>query len=270
VSDRFPKRIVCLTEEPTETLYLLGEQHRIAGITTFTVRPPEAKKEKPVVSAFTSANLNKILDLKPDLVIGFSDIQAEIAAELIKMGIEVHIFNQRSVEEILNMIQQLGSLVGAGEKASRYIGETEKNLAKIKQESQQLKKHPRVYFEEWYDPIITGIQWVSELIEIAGGIDCFPEHKNQPLAKNRIVINPEEVVRRNPDIIIGSWCGRKFRPDRVKSREGWERISAIQNHHLYEIDSSVILQPGPAALSDGVHELKKIIHGWSKNPKFKP
>jgi iron complex transport system substrate-binding protein len=262
MKDRYPKRIVCMTEEPTETLYLLGEQHRIVGITTYTVRPPEAKKEKPVVSAFTSANIEKILNLKPDLVIGFSDIQAEIASELIKKGVEVHIFNHRSVEEILNMIQQLGSLVGAGEKASRYIGETEKNLATIQAESRKLKIRPKVYFEEWYDPMITGIQWVTELVEMAGGIDCFPEHKNQALAKGRIVKDPMEVVRRNPDIIIGSWCGRKFRPDRVKKREGWQEISAIQNDQLHEIDSSIILQPGPAALTDGIKALQKIIRHW--------
>ncbi len=263
MKDRYPKRIVCLSEEPTETLYLLGEQHRIAGITTFTVRPPEARKEKPVVSAFTSANIEKIIELDPDLVIGFSDIQADIASALIKLGIEVHIFNHRSVEEILNMIQQLGALVGAGDKAVRFIGETEKNLAVIQQQSKGLRKKPVVYFEEWYDPMITGIQWVTELIELAGGIDCFPEHKNKPLAKDRIVKDADEVIRRDPDIIIGSWCGRKFRPDKVKKREGWQKIRAIKNNDLYEIDSSIILQPGPAALTDGIAALKKIIHGWN-------
>lgn len=261
--DRYPQRIICMTEEPTEILYLLGEQHRIVGITTYTVRPPKAKKEKPVVSAFTSANIEKILKLKPDLVIGFSDIQADIASILIKKGIEVHIFNHRSVEGILNMIQQLGALVGAGDKASKYIGETEKNLKKSQRESKRLKKKPLVYFEEWYDPMITGIQWVTELIEIAGGIDCFPEHRNQPLAKGRIVKDPIEVARRNPDIIIGSWCGRKFRPDRVRKREGWHEISAIENNQLYEIDSSIILQPGPAALTDGLFALQRIIRDWS-------
>lgn len=265
MKDRYPKRIVCMTEEPTETLYLLGEQHRIVGITTYTVRPPEAKREKPVVSAFTSANIDKILDLKPDLVIGFSDIQADIASELIKKGVEVHIFNHRSVDEILNMIQQLGALVGAGEKAERYIGETEKNLASIRAESSSLKNNPKVYFEEWYEPMITGIQWVTELVELTGGVDCFPEHKNKPLAKDRIVKDPAEVVKRNPDIIIGSWCGRKFRPDRVRKREGWENIKAVKNDQLFEIDSSIILQPGPAALSDGVAALRKIIHGWSSS-----
>lgn len=264
MKDRYPKRIVCLTEEPTETLYLLGEQHRIAGITTFTVRPSQARKEKPVVSAFTSANIDKILELKPDLVVGFSDIQAEIAAALIKQGLEVHIFNHRSVEEIFNMIHQLGSLVGASEKASRFIGETEKNLDKIRLESQKLDPKPLVYFEEWYEPMITGIQWVTELIEIAGGIDCFPEHKNKPLAKDRIVKDPKTVIEKNPDIIIGSWCGRKFRSDKVIKREGWHSISAIQNNDLYEVDSSIILQPGPAALTDGVQELRMIIHEWSR------
>ncbi|MBN2175281.1 MAG: cobalamin-binding protein [Bacteroidales bacterium] len=260
MKDRYPKRIVCLSEEPTETLYLLGEQHRIVGITTYTVRPAIAKKEKPVVSAFTSANIDKIIELKPDLVIGFSDIQAEIASDLIKRGIEVHILNHRSVEGILNMIQQLGALVGALDKATKFIGETEKNLDVINRQSQRLKSKPVVYFEEWYDPMITGIQWVTELIETAGGIDCFPEHKNKPLAKDRIVKDPKEVIKRNPDIIIGSWCGRKFRPDRVRKREGWDQIKAVQNNRLYEIDSSIILQPGPAALTEGISELKRIIH----------
>lgn len=264
MKDRYPQRIVCMTEEPTETLYLLGEQHRIVGITTFTVRPPEAKKEKPVVSAFTSANIDKILDLKPDLVIGFSDIQAEIASELIKKGVEVHIFNHRSVEGILNMIHQLGALVGASEKAAKFIGETEKNLAAIKKESAKLTYKLVVYFEEWYDPMITGIQWVTELIEMTGGIDCFPEHKNKPIARDRIVKDPKEIISRNPDIIIGSWCGRKFRPDRVRTRPGWSEIAAIRNNQLFEVDSAIILQPGPAALTDGVKELKRIIHKWSE------
>ncbi|MCB0824114.1 MAG: cobalamin-binding protein [Bacteroidales bacterium] len=264
MKDRYPKRIVCMTEEPTETLYLLGEQDRIVGISTYTVRPARARKEKPVVSAFTSANIDKILDLNPDLVIGFSDIQAEIASELIKKGVEVHIFNHRTVEEIFNMIQQLGSLVGAGEKAAKFIGETEKNLETIRQKSSKLKRKPLVYFEEWYEPMITGIDWVTELIEIAGGIDCFPEHKNKPLAKNRIVANPEEVIQRNPDIILGSWCGRKFRSDRVIKRAGWHQINAVNNKDLFEIDSAIILQPGPAALTDGVKALQQIIHSWSE------
>jgi iron complex transport system substrate-binding protein len=202
-------------------------------------------------------------------VVGFSDIQAEIAAELIKKGVEVHIFNHRSVEEILNMIQQLGALVGAGDRATRYIGETEKNLASIRAKSKKIKNKPIVYFEEWYDPMITGIQWVTELVEMAGGVDCFPEHKNKPLASGRIIKDFSEVVKRNPDIIIGSWCGRKFRPDRVRKRPGWENIDAVKNDHLYEIDSSIILQLGPAALTDGIKALQEIIYGWSKHGQLR-
>lgn len=264
MKDRYPKRIVCLTEEPTETLYLLGEQHRIVGISSYTVRPTQAKKEKPVVSAFTSANIDKILELNPDFVIGFSDIQAEIAAGLIKQGVEVHIFNHRTVDEIFNMIQQLGSLIGAGDKAEKYIGETEKNLETIRQNSSKLSRKPLVYFEEWYEPMISGIHWVTELIEIAGGVDCFPEHQNKPLAKDRIISDHREVIKRNPDIILGSWCGRKFRTDKVVKREGWNQISAIKNKQMFEIDSAIILQPGPAALTDGVKALQKIITNWVK------
>lgn len=260
--DYFPQRIVCLTEETTEMLYLLGEQDRIVGISGFTVRPPQARKEKPKVSAFTSAKIDRILELEPDLVLGFSDLQADIAAELIRHGITVHIFNQRSIKEIFSMILTLGAMVGCQDRAQRWLQDIEKKMSAIKQQADAYQVKPRVYFEEWYDPIITGIQWVSELIQIAGGQECFPELSNQSLAKKRIIENPLEVVQRNPDIIIGSWCGRKFRPAHVHEREGWSEVSAVKNNQIFEIKSANILQPGPAALTDGLDQIKTIIDNW--------
>jgi iron complex transport system substrate-binding protein len=261
-TDYYPKRIVCLTEETCEMLYLLGEEDRIAGISVFTVRPERARKEKPKVSAFTSAKIDKILALKPDLVLGFSDLQAEIASDLIKKGIEVYIFNQRSVKEILRMILTLGALVGSLEKAQKWVEQIETKITNIKAEIAQRNLKPKVYFEEWNDPIITGIGWVSELIEIAGGQECFPECASQSLAKNRIVENPLEVVKRNPDIILASWCGRKFRPQELYKRPEWNRINAVQNKQVFEINSEDILQPGPAALTDGLDQIKTIIDAW--------
>lgn len=260
--DYYPKRIICLTEETTEMLYLLGEQDRIVGISGFTVRPSQARKEKPKVAAFTSAKIDKILDLKPDLVLGFSDLQADIAADLIRHGIDVHIFNQRSIVEILGMVLTLGAMVGCQEKAQRWVAEIENKIATIRQEVDKRKIKPKVYFEEWYDPIITGIQWVSELIVIAGGKECFPELSNEPLAKNRIIAEPLDVAKRNPDIIIGSWCGRKFRPEHVLEREGWGNVAAVKNNQIFEIKSANILQPGPAALTDGLDQIKNIIDNW--------
>ncbi len=260
--DYYPKRIVCLTEETTEMLYLLGEEDRIVGISGFTVRPPRARKEKPKVAAFTSAKIDKILDLKPDLVLGFSDLQADIAAELIRHGINVHIFNQRSVTEIFGMVLTLGAMVGCQEKAQQWLRQIEENITEIKQQAASLEKRPVVYFEEWYEPIITGIQWVSELIVIAGGQECFPELTNESLAKNRIIADPLDVVKRNPDIIIGSWCGRKFRPEQVFEREGWGNVSAVKNKQVFEIKSANILQPGPAALTDGLAQIKTLIDNW--------
>ncbi len=260
--DYYPKRIVCLTEETTEMLYLLGEEDRIVGISGFTVRPPRARKEKPKVAAFTSAKIDKILDLKPDLVLGFSDLQADIAAELIRHGINVHIFNQRSVTEIFGMVLTLGAMVGCQEKAQQWLRQIEENITEIKQQAASLEKRPVVYFEEWYEPIITGIQWVSELIVIAGGQECFPELTNESLAKNRIIADPLDVVKRNPDIIIGSWCGRKFRPEQVFEREGWGNVSAVKNKQVFEIKSANILQPGPAALTDGLVQIKTLIDNW--------
>jgi iron complex transport system substrate-binding protein len=260
--DRFPKRIVCLTEETTETLYLLGEEERIVGISGFTVRPPRARQEKPRVSAFTSARIDKILALDPDLVLGFSDLQADIAAELIRQGIEVHVFNQRSLDEILRMIVQLGSLVGAGAKAMDWVTDWERSASEMRRARSAPEERPRVYFEEWDDPIITGIRWVSELVELAGGRDCFPENAAQPLGRNRIVADPREVVKRSPDIIIGSWCGKKFRPQRVAEREGWGDIPAVRRGDIFEIKSALILQPGPAALTAGLDQLRNIISRW--------
>ena len=258
-----PQRIVCLTEEPTETLYALGEQHRIVGISGFTVRPPIARKEKPKVSAFTSAKIGEILKLQPDFVIGFSDIQAEIAAELIKQGIEVWISNHRSVDGILDYIRRLGALVGAADKAGAYADGLRRGLDAIESQAASLPQRPRVYFEEWDEPPITGIRWVAELVRIAGGDDVFPELSIESLARHRILADAGEVVRRAPDIILGSWCGKKFRPDRVAARPGWEMIPAVRDGELHEIKSPLILQPGPAALTDGVREMAAIIHAWS-------
>ena len=251
-----------MTEETTELLYLLGEEDRIVGISGFTVRPPRARKEKPKVSAFTSAKIDKITALEPDLVLGFSDLQADIAAELIRQGINVMVFNQRSVDEILGMICQLGALVGASGKTEEWLEIAANRIETLRQRAAVMPIRPRVYFEEWNDPLITGIRWVAELIEIAGGIDCFPENSIQPLGKDRILADPLEVVRRNPDIIIGSWCGKKFRPEHVAAREGWEQVPAIVHNELYEIKSPLILQPGPAALTDGLDQLVAIIDGW--------
>ncbi|MGH8369765.1 MAG: cobalamin-binding protein [Gammaproteobacteria bacterium] len=259
----YPQRIVCLTEETTETLYLLGEQDRIVGISGFTVRPPQARKEKPKVSAFTSAKLDKILALEPDLVLGFSDIQSDIAADLIRHGVEVHVFNHRTVAEILRMIVMLGGMIGCETKAQALATQLQQGLDKVRITAKELPRRPRVYFEEWDEPQISCISWVSELIGIAGGDDIFPELAKQSLGKHRIIVDPQEVVRRQPDLIIGSWCGKKFRPENVKARAGWDVIPAVRDDELYEVKSSLILQPGPAALTDGVHELQEIISRWA-------
>ena len=256
-------RIVCLTEEPTEILYRLGEDRRIVGISGFTVRPARARKEKPKVSAFTSAKIDRILELEPDLVFGFSDIQADIAAQLIRQGIEVHIFNHRSVAGILRTVKAVAALAGCPEKGARLAAELEAGLDRIRERAAALPRRPRVYFEEWYDPLISGIRWVSELIELAGGEDCFPEFRAGSLAKDRIIADPAEVVRRAPDVIIGSWCGRKFRPERVTARDGWAQIPAVAHDQVHEVKSALILQPGPAALTDGVEALQRIISGWA-------
>lgn len=259
-----PQRIVCLTEEPTETLYALGEQDRIVGISGFTVRPAIARKEKPKVSAFTSAKIGEILNLQPDFVVGFSDIQADIAAELIRHGVEVWISNHRSVDGILEYIRRLGALVGASERANAYADELQRGLDAIADQAARLERRPKVYFEEWDEPLITGIRWVSELVRIAGGDDIFPERAAEPLAKGRILADGGEVVARTPDIVLGSWCGKKFRPEKVAARPGWEAIPAVRDGWLHEIKSPAILQPGPAALTDGVREIAAVIQAWAR------
>jgi iron complex transport system substrate-binding protein len=259
-----PRRIVCLTEEPTEVLYALGEQDRIVGISGFTVRPPRARKEKPKVSAFTSAKIDRILALEPDFAIGFSDIQADIARELIKAGVEVWISNHRSVEGIVAYVRRLGALVGVADKADAYACELEAHIERVREQGAALPRHPRVYFEEWDEPPITGIRWVAELIRIAGGEDAFPELANESLAKNRILADPMEVARRAPDIILASWCGKKFQPGALATRPGWDAIPAVRDRELHEIKSPIILQPGPAALTDGLDALHAIISRWAR------
>lgn len=258
-----PQRIVCLTEEPTETLYAIGEQDRIVGISGFTVRPSIARKHKPKVSAFTSARIGEILKLEPDFVVGFSDIQADIAAELIRHGVEVWISNHRSVDGILDYIRRLGALVGAADKADAYADDLQRGLDGIAESAARLPRRPKVYFEEWDEPPISGIQWVAELVRIAGGDDIFPERAAESLAKQRILEDPTEVIRRAPDIILGSWCGKKFRPEKVAARPGWDAIPAVRDGELHEIKSPMILQPGPAALTDGVGAIAAIVRDWA-------
>ncbi len=257
-----PQRIVCLTEETTEWLYLLGQSHRIVGISGFTVRPKQARLEKPKVSAFTSAKIDKILALKPDCVWGFSDLQADIAAALIRHGVQVTVFNQRSIDEIFSMLYQVAAMVGEAAQGLQRIEAMQQHLQSIKTSSQAYAKRPKVYFEEWDEPPISAIRWVSELIQTSGGDDCFPELAMQSMGKDRIIANPLEIVKRSPDIIIGSWCGKKFRPEKVAARSGWGDVPAVKNGQIFEIKSVDILQPGPAALTDGVNQLQRIIQQW--------
>ena len=260
----FPSRIVCLTEEPTEVLYALGEEARIVGISGFTVRPARARREKPKVSAFTSAKVDAILALKPDLAIGFSDIQADIAQALIKRGIEVWISNHRSVEGILGYVRRLGAMVGSVGRAERLAAGLRDHVETVRSAASRLSRRPRVYFEEWDEPQISAIAWVSELIGVAGGDDIFPERAACSMGRDRILADPLEVARRAPDIIVGSWCGKKFRPDRVAARSGWESIPAVRDGEIHEVKSPLILQPGPAALTDGLDALHRIISAWAK------
>ena len=261
-----PQRIVCLTEETTEWLYLLGQESRIVGISGYTVRPKRARAEKPRVSAFLSAKIDKILDLKPDCVLGFSDLQADIAAALIRQGIQVTVFNQRSVAEIFAMMYQVAAMVGQAELGLSLIADMQQGLNTMQAEVAALvaagARRPRVYFEEWDVPHISAIRWVSELVGMAGGDDCFPELAVESLGKNRIIADGASIVARNPDIIIGSWCGKKFRPETVAARPGWEDVNAVKNGQLFEIKSPDILQPGPAALTDGVAQLHRICLQW--------
>jgi iron complex transport system substrate-binding protein len=253
----YPSRIVCLTEETTETLYLLGEGDRVVGVSGYTVRPPEARK-KPRVSAFIHAKYDRIDALEPDLILGFSDLQANIASELIKRGYPVMVFNQRSVAEILQMIRILGGLIGCPGKADRLTSRLELEIDSIRAAAASLPVRPRVFFEEWDEPLISGIRWVEELVEIAGGDSIFPELRDAKLGKQRIV-DADEIVRRRPDVIIASWCGKAVRTAKIASRRGWDEVPAIRNGHIYEIKSAYILQPGPAALTEGIRQIHHII-----------
>lgn len=259
-----PQRIVCLSTETCEVLYRLGEQDRIVGISGFTVHPPQARKEKPKVSAFTSAKTEKILELKPDLVLGYCDLQADIAAELAREGLEVHLFNQRDIAGILRMIETLGALVHASDRAEALVAELQAGMDRVRQQAAQLSRRPKVYFEEWDGPLISGIRWASELIELAGGEDCFAELSHYPKAKQRYITDPQEVVRRAPDLIIGSWCGKRFRPEHLADRPGWPAIPALRDGQLFEIKSPDILQPGISALTVGLEQLHNLIRDWDQ------
>lgn len=259
-----PQRIVCLTTETVEVLYLLGEQQRIVGISGYTTRPPIARVEKPKISGFTSAKLDKILALAPDLVLCFSDMQADIAANLVKAGCEVHVFNQRSLAQTLNMIQTVGDMVGASDRARALVTTYQAQCAMAKTSAEQFTRKPRIYFEEWDTPMICGIGWVSELIHLAGGIDCFAALSQAPNAAGRM-LSDAHVIAAQPDIIIGSWCGEKFQANAVNARLGWEAIPAIQNAQLYEIKSADILQAGPVLFSEGLAQLQAIIQTWQQS-----
>lgn len=264
VQDLAPQRIVCLTEETTEWLYLLGQENRIVGISGYTVRPRRARDEKPRVSAFTSAKIDKILALRPDCVLGFSDMQADIASALIRAGVQVTVFNQRSLAEIFSVLYQVAAMVGQGAQGMAWIADIQRQLSDIATAAAALPRRPKVYFEEWDMPHISAIRWVSELMGIAGGDDIFPELATQSLGKNRIIGDGDEIIKRNPDIIVGSWCGKKFRPENVARRPGWGEVAAVKTGQLFEIKSADILQPGPAALTDGVAQLHRIIMAWSQ------
>jgi iron complex transport system substrate-binding protein len=253
----YPRRIVCLTEETTETLYLLGEGERVVGVSGYTVRPPEARN-KPRVSAYLTAKYDKIEALDPDLILAFSDLQATIVNDLIRRGHTVVTFNQRSVAEILQMIRMLGGLIGCAAKAEALATTLGAGLEEVRASAARLPRRPRVFFEEWDDPLISGIQWVEELVEIAGGAPIFPELRRAKLGSERIV-QPAEVIRRDPEVIIGSWCGKPVRTKRIASRDGWDAVTAVRNRHIYEIKSALMLQPGPASLTEGVRQLHAAI-----------
>jgi iron complex transport system substrate-binding protein len=257
----FPTRIVCLTEETTETLYRLGEGDRVVGISGYTVRPPEARK-KPKVSSFLHARYEKIEALAPDLILAFSDLQSEITTDLVKRGYPVFTFNQRSVAEILQMIRILGGIVGVLDKADALARELEDGLDRVRAVAAHFSRRPRVYFEEWDDPLISGIQWVEELVEIAGGDPVFPQLRHGKLAKDRIVTS-DQVIAAAPDVIIGSWCGKPVRKEKIAARPGWSDIPAVRDGHIYEVKSTYILQPGPASLTDGVEQIQRILAGWA-------
>lgn len=255
--EAYPQRIICLTEETTETLYLLGEEDRIVGISGYTVRPPEARR-KPKVSAFINAKFEKIMALQPDLVFAFSDLQADIARELIRRGVTVFTFNQRSVTEILQMILTVGRIVGCDGKAAQLVTRLQSGLDEIQRSARRFRNRPRVFFEEWNDPLISGIRWVEELIELAGGEPLYPELRHHKTAKDRI-LNPADVATRDPEVIIASWCGRAVKKSLIRERPGWSEVTAVRRDHIYEIKSTYILQPGPAALTEGIRQLHYLI-----------
>jgi iron complex transport system substrate-binding protein len=257
------ERIVCLTEETVETLYLLGEERRIVGVSGHAVRPKRVRREKPRVSAFISADVPKILALNPDLVLTFSDLQADIAAELIRAGVALHAFNQRDVAGIFAMIRTLGGLVDANEKAAALARSLARRLEQTRERAARFSRKPKIYFEEWDEPMISGIGWVSEIVEAAGGVDVFQHLAGQKSAKDRIV-TPEQVIATAPDIVIGSWCGKKFVPAKFASRPGFDTIPAVRDNFLREIKSPLIPQPGPAALTDGLDAIEAIIAEWSE------
>ena len=258
-----PQRIVALTEETTEWLYLLGEQDRLVGISGYTVRPRRARQEKPRVSAFLDGKVDKIVALEPDLVIGFSDMQAALADKLIRAGLNVLVTNQRSVAEIFATMRLVAGLIGAHERAEAWIAQCTARHAEIAAMAAPWLRRPRVYFEEWDEPMISAIRWVSELVAIAGGDDIFPELAHQSMGRDRIVTDALEPARRAPDIIFGSWCGKKFRAEKVAARAGWQEVPAVRDGRLHEIKSCDILQPGPAALTDGLEQMHRVMAGWA-------
>ncbi|MCP3062183.1 ABC transporter substrate-binding protein [Myxococcus sp. K38C18041901] len=262
----YPRRVVCMTEETTEVLYRIGAGELVVGVSGFTVRPPEARK-KPRVSSFLDANFERILELKPDLVLGFSDLQADLGRELCKRGVPVYLFNQRSVAEILQSVRLTGALVGRAEAAEKLAEELTANLTRHADAAESLPRRPRIFFEEWHEPLISGIRWCSELVELVGGVDVCRESRASQGAKGRI-FEPEEVARRDPEGVIASWCGRKAKRDKISARPGWEKVTAVVDDQLYEVKSSLILQPGPAALSDGVERLARIVSAIARGEKL--
>jgi iron complex transport system substrate-binding protein len=258
-----PRRIVCLTEETTEWLYLLGEEHRIVGISGYTVRPRRARREKPRVSAFLDGDLERIVGLRPDLVVGFSDLQADLAAKLVRAGLDVLVTNQRSVEQIFDTLALVARIVGAEAAAEAWFARVRARHAELARVTATWERRPRVWFEEWHDPLISCIRWVSELVGLAGGDDVFPELATEPMGRDRIVADPLEVVRRAPDVLVASWCGRKFRPELVRARAGWGDMPAVRDGQLHEVKSCDILQPGPAALTDGLEQLHRTFAAWT-------
>ena len=262
IQKNFPQKIVCLTEETVETLYAIGAKDLIAGVTAYTKRPPEAQKDNPVVARYIDADIQMIVDLKPDIVLTWSDLQADISAKLIKEGIEVYCFNHRSLEGIISMVHKLGGITGMNENAELFASKLSKRLEIAEKKSIQHSRRPKVYFEEWYNPLISGIRWVSEIIEVCGGDDIFIENRQYQNAKPRIIENPDEVINRNPDIILASWCGKPFKKDKLLRRSGWQNINAVKNDMIFEIDSSIILQPGPACILDGIDIIEEIFEKW--------